>query len=130
MPKLITLTAGLFLAATAQLLAFAMTGAGHGWLAPFLSSFLLWLTYPAVGMFLLRTPGAKDRWSARADVWLLAAAVLADLVLLVINDWNQVPWFYRNYPWLVVGWVMLWIGWQLPPVWVFSRRLAKQFGPA
>ena len=126
LPKLITLIACLIVAATAQVLAFAMTGAGHGWLAPFLCSFLLWLAYPAVGLSLLGAPTAKARSSAFVDVWLFGAAAAADLVLLLINDWSHVPWFYRNYPGLVVAWAVLWIGWQVPPAWQVSKRLAAR----
>jgi riboflavin transporter FmnP len=124
--KLITLTASLLLAATAQILAFMMTGAGHGWLAPFLFSLLLWVAYPAVGFLLLWKDKAEVRSFARAAVWLLGAAILADILLMLMNDWAHLPWFLRNYPGLVVAWAALWIGWQIPSAWLLSKRVAGQ----
>jgi hypothetical protein len=124
LPKLVALTSSLVLAAAAQILAFLLTGGGHGWLAPFPFSLLLWLTYPAVGLLLLGRGTTERSWLRLVDRWLLCSAILADLTLLLINDWTHIPWFWRNYPGFVVGWAVLWIGWQIPPAWIFAKRLA------
>lgn len=97
---------GVALAALAQMLALGMTGAGHGWITPFLFSATLFLLNPIA---LLRLAAGQTR-TIKIDVLLIAAALILDGALYVMTVREGVEYFWRVTPlnWVWLGFWSLW----------------------
>lgn len=99
---------GVALAALAQMLALGMTGAGHGWITPFLFSVTLFLLNPIA---LLRLTAGQTR-SITIDVLLIVIALILDGALYVMTVREGAEYFWRVTPFNWV-WLVFWSMWQV-----------------
>lgn len=109
--RIVLLVAGLAIAAFASLLAFAMAGAGHGWVTPMLFSLALYPLYPFV---LLRMTAIGPKWR-RLDLVIVWLAGIGDalLVLATIQEGTHYFWRVMDAGGLfVMLWLSIWFGWQ------------------
>lgn len=124
---------GLMVAAFAQYLALTMTGAGHGWIAPFFYSPALFVAYPLVLVRIFgRGAGAPRRRRLAIDLLLVTAAVLLD-VLLVRSTLAEERQYFEAvmalppFPHL---WLLLWTAWQALALGLLAERAVKPlWGP-
>lgn len=122
MRKLLFVVLGLMFWLATQWLALAMAGGGHGWLDPiWLSPFLIVL-YPIAFIRAFCATGPS-----RVDRDLLVISVVLDLLLLgrmfismdLLLEVSRADYYLL----VVVLWIALWVGWQVPSVatWIRSR---------
>ena len=100
---------GFIFAGMAQFIAFAMTGAGHGWMLPFLVSASMFLLYPIA---LLRL-GDKESTNRRPEAALLLVGALLDLVLLLDAFGSYHPFGLSGLTPALEIWLLFWLGWQI-----------------
>jgi hypothetical protein len=120
---------GLFLALIAQFLAFLLAGSGHGWVAPFLLSFALWVFLPIT----LALAWPIGPGSPRALTPILVLALVADAMLInrSIGEAAYISQYININGWaglLIIGlWLCLWLFWQAILGWslVAGSRVAK-----
>lgn len=113
---------GLGCAVVAQFLALGLTGAGHGWVAPFFYSPLLFVAYPIVLARLIQ-PSRRMIW---IEIMLLAAAVAADTYLAANALGSEASYVNRVMaaaPAFLVLWLCLWSAWQPLLIWLLLRGL-------
>jgi hypothetical protein len=88
-------------------MAFIIAGGGHGWTSALISS---------VGLVLLPALGVAWTRSHRPTVLgVLAAAVTADIALgaaTAREGFEYVERVFASFPVFVLGWLLLWLGWQ------------------
>ena len=111
-------------AAVAQFLALGLAGAGHGWVAPFFYSPLLFVAYPVV-LARLADQNRRARW---IEVALLAVAIAADLRLVANALGPEAVYINRmmaDAPVFLVPWLCLWSAWQILTVWLLLRGLFR-----
>ena len=105
---------GLAIAAFAQLLSFALAGAGHGWLTPLPASLLLWLLTPVA--FLFAWPGNGAGWRILLPMLLIAVVLDAWLIKSTIEEQRHLAHYLDVNDligFLIVGlWIGLWLLWQ------------------
>jgi hypothetical protein len=119
--RYIAFASALFIAASAQCLAMMMVGGGHGWLTPFWLSLLLWGAYPAACLLVLkRSRKDADKGHALA-IALTGLALAADGLLVAFDDPSYFHAMFAAAPEIVIGWILLWVGWQVPPFWVVGK---------
>ena len=103
--------AGLGPALLAELIAFLLAGAGHGWVTPLSYSLLLFLAWPATLVVL-----ALDHPRRRLFcLLLLLAGLAADAALVRATLREGLQYFERGFtagPVLDLIWIALWLGWQ------------------
>ena len=102
---------GLATALLTQFIGLGMTGAGHGWIAPFYFSMPLFLLYPAALIRAFRS----GRGGMAIDLALLAVALALDLLLLrnIFGEENRYfHTLWGRFPGFVLLWIALWAGWQ------------------
>ena len=111
----VAITLGLAGAAIAQLLAFFMAGAGHGWITPFWFSMPLWVLMP-VG-FVLSDARAGYPRRRRAPLLVMAAVgICLDIGLVWATIEEGVRYFWRvleSAPPFPIAWIALFAGWQV-----------------
>lgn len=112
---------GVLLWLIAQVMGLGLTGAGHGWYGAFFFSLPLVVLYPLVFVRAVSSKaGPRD-----ADVGILAAAIVLDLLLLGnIFSWDN-GYFMQMWNFdstFVMIWLALWAGWQV----VFVATLLKK----
>lgn len=113
-------------AAVGQFLALGVAGAGHGWVAPFFYSPLLFVAYPLV-LARLADRNRRTRW---IEVALLTVAIAADWGLASNALGPEAIYVTRVLaaaPIFLVSWLFLWSGWQILALWLLlhSFRGAK-----
>lgn len=111
---------GLSCAIVAQFLALGLTGAGHGWVAPFFCSPLLFITYPLV-LARVMEPNRQTIW---IEIALLAVAIAADLYLganALGSEARYVDRMIADAPAFFIPWLCLWWGWQIMVIWLLLR---------
>ena len=105
---------GLLVAFIAQFLAFLLAGAGHGWVAPFFLSFVLWVLLPMT----LAIAWPIGRGSRLALLAILVVALVADAVLVSrsIGEAGYISQYIKINGvagYLIIGlWLCLWTFWQ------------------
>ena len=112
MNKLTLSAIGVILWLAAQALALMLGAAGHGWGTPFLVSIPLIVLYPAI---LIRASVLYIKGSA-IDAGILFVAILLDAYLVmetVLEDGSYFLRIWKASPAVVIGWVDLWLGWQV-----------------
>ena len=112
---------GLWCAFIAHGIALLLTGAGHGWVAPFTFSALLWVAWP---LSLLRWLDRQSRtfW---IEARLLLAAVAADVRLHQNIVGDEARYFAASMtiaPVFTGLWLLLWGAWQVLVLFVMVRR--------
>ena len=117
----VAIAIGLAMAAIALWIAFAMTGFGEGWIAPFLFSPALFLLNPFA---FVRASGGRAHALA-IDILLVVVAVALDVALLAMTRQEGVEYFWRVRP-LNWVWLILWSLWQLAIVGKLAIRLAPR----
>lgn len=103
---------GVSCAAVAQVLSLGVAGAGHGWVAPFFYSPLLFLTYPVV---LVRLAD-RERRAGWVEVALVVVAIAADLCLVTDALGPEAVYIDRvsaDAPFFLISWLCLWSAWQI-----------------
>ena len=121
---------GIFLTAAALFLAFFLTGAGHGWGAPFLVSMPLLAVLPIA---LVRSRTGK-RTGMAWDIGLVFLAVAADYYLIGnaigfresagrVPGEFLVPGVHRSVFPMFLLWLGIWLFWQ----WLAIRTLMRHF---
>lgn len=114
---------GLLLAFVAQLLAFAMMGAGHGWIAPFYASLLLWIFLPLT--FAIASPFGRFRQGRRRRLlMIILIGLIADVALVVATIQEGVDYFWTAMKLggaFVIPWLLIWISWQLVAALALAR---------
>lgn len=115
--------AGLLIAFIGQFVAFAMTGAGHGWITPFFVSPFLGFAYPfvlvrAVNVFSAGKASLRLEWIA------VAVAVASDALLAWLTYREGIEYFQRLLGGFAELWISIWIGWQGVAV----MNLARAYG--
>lgn len=120
--------AGLLLALLGHFLAFAMTGAGHGWIAPFWASFLLWIVLPLT--FATVSPLGRYRDGGKRHLsWLVAAGMAGDAVLLwaTIDEGTQYFWTVMDMatPFPIL-WLSIWSSWQIIALIALTKDQAEE----
>ncbi len=112
---------GLSCAFVAQAIAFFMTGAGHGWVAPFTFSALLWIAYPVALLRWVDRP-SRTFW---IEALLIVVAVAADLRLhdnIVDAEARYFSVTMYIAPFWGGLWLLLWCAWQPLVAVTFARR--------
>jgi hypothetical protein len=122
----VEIAAGLAIAAIAQFIAIMLTGAGHGWTAPLRYSLILFLAYP----FALVRRADRAGTSILPDVVALGLGIGATLLLIVETRTNEagiIGQFIRiNGVFVIIVWVLLWLGWQALTVHTILRRVSRR----
>ena len=105
---------GLLGAATAQLIAFGMAGAGHGWITPFWFSMPLWILVPvALCVSGIRGGYPRGRRGFLIALALVGVALDVGLVWATLGEGSKYFWqIMRLAPLLAVVWLALFAGWQ------------------
>lgn len=113
---------GLAVAGAAQLLAFALVGAGHGWVSPFFASLILFMTLP----FALIRLADRVSLSPIPEAILLGIALIADIWLIAatIGEARNFQHMLETYPAFVLGWIAIWLSWQALASAALLSRLA------
>lgn len=106
---------GLLLALVAQFLAVMLAGAGHGWVAPFLLSFALWVLLPMT----LAIAWPIGRGSSRVALLAIVVVALCADAVLVSRTISEVDYLSAYIKvngllgLLIIGlWLCLWSFWQ------------------
>jgi hypothetical protein len=102
---------GLLIGAAANLSAFVLSGAGHGWNTPLWVSPLLLIVYPLV---LARAVIAAA--SPRIEYAVLLAAVASDIILAALAYREGLEYLWtevRVGGVFLVLWIAAWLGWQV-----------------
>ena len=116
----VAIALGLAMGAIALWIAFAMTGFGEGWIAPFLFSPVLFLLNP---LAFVRASGSRAR-AFPIEIILVVVAVGLDVALLVMTLREGVEYFWRVSP-LNWVWLILWSSWQVAIVGKLAIRFAS-----
>lgn len=120
---LFALLGGFIAAMVCLVLAFFLSGSGHGWNTPLRFSLGGFITYP-VGILVLLSP--KRSQDAAVYGFLLALALAGDYGLYVMSDAEGWEYFHRAAP-LNFIWLATWSLWQLAILWAFIAVLRKRF---
>ena len=112
MREAVAIVAGLAIAAVAEFIALMLAGAGHGWVAAWPFSLILFAAYPAA---LFRMPIAVGK-SAMLDIAMLVVGVVASLLLLAATN-AEAEYFWKVVHFedglqFIIVWLLLWFGWQ------------------
>lgn len=100
------IVAGLLGALPVIFLALMMTGAGHGWIAPFWFSLSLLVLYPATAVERVRE--GLSLWPALLPA---GAAATGDILLLRNMLWEETEYFQRAGG-MAYLWLLFWFAWQ------------------
>ena len=117
--------AGLGCAGLAQLIALMLAGAGHGWIAPFFWSPLLFLVYPIT---FLRWLGVGPP-SPAIDGGLVVVAAAADCLLIASSYANEGPYLraiFAAFAPALLAWIGLWAFWQVLALRILWQTLARR----
>lgn len=122
MKRLLLVLLGLAIAAMAQFIAFALVGAGHGWVSPFFASLILFLMWP----FALVRLADRASLSPIPEAILLGIAAIADLWLIAatVGEARYFQHMLASYPAFVLGWIGIWLGWQVVAFAALLSRMA------
>jgi FtsH-binding integral membrane protein len=124
-PKIIAATVtGLVCVSCCALFAFAMGGAGHGWLTP------LFVSLSGFVLFPLTFSCAATRASRTLCMAVLVLLALADVALYLKTQNEGVEYFYRAGG-FGLFWIAMWLAGHVPAAWplVFPRH-AEEFEDA
>jgi len=107
-------------------MAWAMNGAGEGWVEPFLFSLALWILLPVT--FIKVSKGQRRGENSALDRKLLWAAALLDTLLIAMTLLDGGENFGRAMkfvPAYVYIWILMWLSWQIIAIRPFLRRRAR-----
>lgn len=122
MSTAVRIVIGLACAAIAQFVGLLLGGAGHGWVTPFFASAALWVLLP-IG-FVFATPSTGYAASRKPMLIALAViAVIANVGLIFTTIDQGTEYFSKVFqlsPPFVLGWMALWISWQIGIIWTLA----------
>ncbi len=124
-------TLGIVLGLAALFFAFFLTGAGHGWAAPFVYSLALPFAYPAV---LVRSRAGARNWIV-LDIAVVALAIAADVGLIrdaisygaerSPHPDHTLPGIHKSVLPMFLIWLALWLFWQFVAVRTLWRHMRR-----
>jgi hypothetical protein len=124
LPLRVALVIGLLIAASAQLLAFPIAGAGHGWMQPLFFSPALFVVYP---ILVVRLSAPKELPWPGIEVLLVGAGIALDLLLVRATEAEGMTYFrgVLASPPLPHLWLLLWLLWQALALMLVVRRIFR-----
>lgn len=124
--------AGIGAAAFAQLLSFGIGGAGHGWIAPFFFSPIMWFTLPLMAARLVQRGAGSDKLPFVDGLMLLSALALdAALIGATRKEMFDIGPEQTNIvlslQWPLISiWLVLWLSWQIAALFLLCTRARHQ----
>ena len=109
---------GLLLTLPCLMLAFGMAGGGHGWVTPFLTSWLGPIIFPLAIWRWFRRSHGDPLWH---DAIALVVILCGD-ALIVVATMNEGVGYVSKVGWLAWVWAAMWIAFQSPIVFAFTGR--------
>jgi hypothetical protein len=123
LPIVLLVIIGVFLWFPAQVLAFGLAGAGHGWVIPLFITMPLILLYPLAMIAAFRK--SESSFIVGMIVFFFAISLNGILIKSSLDESRYFKNIWNNDPYICLCWIVFWLGWQVPAVYALFKKSSK-----
>jgi hypothetical protein len=123
LPIILLVIIGVFLWFPAQVLAFGLAGAGHGWVIPLFITMPLILLYPLAMIAAFRK---SDRsFITGMIVFFFAISLNGILIKSSLDEGRYFEKVWNLNPYICLCWIVFWLGWQVLALYALFEKSLK-----